>query len=313
MAGAVSGSNAITTDGSTGFLATSQQLPSPTSYSLETWFKTTSTSGGKLIGFGDRQGGYDFNGNAAVSGSYDKQVYMTADGHLKFGVWVGFADTITSGNAYNDGQWHQVVATQSSNGLNLFVDGAKVAHDGQTSNQSYNGYWRVGGDNLGGWPNAGNQFFAGSLDETAVYDHALNLAAVQSHYAASGRTPPPSTVPTDNYGKAVYNDSPANYWRLDETGGASTAADSTDNSTTGNYVGGVTQGAPGALGATGTRGDLRRQHRQRHLDQPDRRPEPVRAGAVVQHHDHQRRQADRLRQRPDRKQRQLRQARLHDQ
>src|SRR5206468_12068008 len=125
----------------------------------------------------------------------------------------------------NDGQWHQVVATQSSNGLNLFVDGAKVAHDGQTNNQSYNGYWRVGGDNLGGWPNAGNQFFAGSLDETAVYDHPLNLAAVQNHYAASGRTPPASNAPTDNYGKAVYNDNPANYWRLDETSGT-TAADS---------------------------------------------------------------------------------------
>ncbi len=251
QAGAVSGSTAVTTDGATGFISTSQQLPSPTSYSLETWFKTTSATGGKLIGFGDRQGGYDFNGNPAVSGSYDKQVYMTPDGHLKFGVWVGFADTVTSTAAYNDGQWHQMVATQGSNGLNLFVDGAKVAHDGQTSNQSYNGYWRVGGDNLGGWPNTGNMWFDGSLDETAVYDHPLNLAAVQNHYAASGRTPPPSNVPADNYGKAVYNDNPANYWRLDETGGASTAADSTDNSTTGNYVGGVTQGAPGALGATG--------------------------------------------------------------
>ncbi|MFL6164067.1 MAG: Ig-like domain-containing protein [Jatrophihabitantaceae bacterium] len=251
VAGAVTGSTAVTTNGATGFISTSQQLPSPTNYSLETWFKTTSTSGGKLIGFGDRQGGYDFNGNPAVSGSYDKQVYLTADGHLKFGVWVGFADTVTSGNAYNDGQWHQVVATQSSQGLNLFVDGAKVAHDGQTNNQAYNGYWRVGGDNLGGWPNASGMFFNGSIDETAVYDHALNLGAVQSHYAASGRTPPPSTVPADDYGKAVYNDNPANYWRLDEPGGASTAADSTDNSTTGNYVGGVTQGAPGALGATG--------------------------------------------------------------
>ena len=42
-----------------------------------------------MIGFGDRQGGYDFSGNAALSGQYDKQVYMTHDGHLKFGVWVG--------------------------------------------------------------------------------------------------------------------------------------------------------------------------------------------------------------------------------
>ena len=252
QAGAVSGSTAITTDGATGFLATSQQLPGPTSYSVETWFKTTSTTGGKLIGFGDRQGGYDFSGNPALSGSYDKQVYMTADGHLKFGVWVGFADTITSGNAYNDGQWHHVVATQGGNGLNMFVDGAKVAHDGQTNNQPFSGYWRVGGDNLGGWPDASGLFFNGSIDETAVYDHALNLGAVQSHYAASGRTPPPSTVPADNYGKAVYNDNPANYWRLDETGGATTAADSTDNNTTGNYVGGVTQGAAGAIGPVGS-------------------------------------------------------------
>ncbi len=252
QAGAVSGSPAITTDGASGFLATSQQLPSPTSYSVETWFKTTSTTGGKLIGFGDRQGGYDFNGNPALSGSYDKQVYMTSDGRLKFGVWVGFADTVTSAATYNDGQWHHVVASQGSNGLNLFVDGAKVGHDGQTSNQSYNGYWRVGGDNLGGWPDQpASVFFNGSIDETAVYDHPLSLGAVQSHYAASGRTPPPSTVPTDDYGKAVYNDAPAHFWRLDETGGAATAADSTDNNTTGNYVGGITQGVPGALGATG--------------------------------------------------------------
>ncbi len=245
---------------------------------METWFKTTSTTGGKLIGFGDRQGGYDFSGNPALSGSYDKQVYMTSDGRLKFGVWVGFADTVTSATAYNDGQWHHVVASQGSNGLNLFVDGAKVAHDGQTNNQAYNGYWRVGGDNLGGWPDQpASVFFNGSIDETAVYDHPLSLAAVQSHYAASGRTPPPSTVPSDDYGKAVYNDAPANYWRLDETGGAATAADSTDNSTTGNYVGGVTQGAAGRARRHRARGELQRQHRQRHLDQPDRRPEPVRA------------------------------------
>ncbi|MBV9821834.1 MAG: fibronectin type III domain-containing protein, partial [Actinobacteria bacterium] len=188
-----------------------------------------------------------FNGNPALSGSYDKQVYLTNDGRLKFGVWVGFADTLTSTNSYNDGQWHHVVASQGSNGMNLFVDGAKVAHDGQTGNQSYAGYWRVGGDNLGGWPDQPTSvFFNGSIDETAVYDHPLSLAAVQSHYAASGRTPPPSTVPTDTYGKAVYNDAPADYWRLDETSG-STAADSTDNNTTGTYVGGVTQGAAGAI------------------------------------------------------------------
>ena len=183
----------ITVNGATGYVSPPPSRLTVDHYSVETWFKTTSTTGGKIIGFGDQQGGLDFNGNPTVSGAYDKQIYMTNDGRLAFGVWVGFADTLTSATAYNDGQWHHVVGSQGRKGLNLYVDGAKVAHDGQTHNQAYTGYWRVGGDNLGGWPNQPtSNFFDGSLDETAVYDHPLTLAAVQSHYAASGRTPPPS-------------------------------------------------------------------------------------------------------------------------
>jgi len=250
-AGAVPGNTAITTNGSTGYASSTVKQASPSTYSVETWFKTTSTTGGKLIGFGDQQGGLDFSGNPVQSGSYDKQVYLTNDGHLVFGVYVGYADTLTSANAYNDGQWHQVVGTQGPLGLTLYVDGAKVGHDTQTQNQSFAGYWRIGGDNLNGWPNQPtSNFFAGSIDETAVYDHALGLSAVQNHYAASGRTPPPSTVPTDAYGKAVYNDAPSTFWRLDETSGT-TAADSSDNGSIGSYVDGVVQGAGGAI-STGT-------------------------------------------------------------
>jgi len=250
-AGAVAGNTAITVNGSTGYVSSTTKQDSPSSFSVETWFKTTSTTGGKIIGFGDQQGGLDFDGNPALSGSYDKQIYLTTDGRLAFGVWVGFGDVLTSSNAYNDGQWHHVVGAQGPQGMTLYVDGAKIAHDSQTQSQSYAGYWRIGGDNLGGWPNQpASNFFAGALDETAVYDHPLSLASVQNHYAASGRTPPPASSPSDAYGKAVYDDAPATYWRLDETSGA-TAADSSGNGSTGNYVGGVAQGAGGALGATG--------------------------------------------------------------
>ncbi|HEX8768747.1 MAG TPA: LamG domain-containing protein, partial [Jatrophihabitans sp.] len=208
-AGAVAGNTAITTNGSTGYVSSAIKQASPTSFSVETWFKTTSTSGGKIIGFGDQQGGLDFNGNPTLSGSYDKQIYLTNDGRLAFGVWVGFADVLTSATAYNDGQWHHVVGAQGPAGMTLYVDGAKAAHDSQTQSQSYSGYWRIGGDNLGGWPNQpASNFFAGALDETAVYDHALSLTSVQNHYAASGRTPPPAPGPADSYGKAVYNDAP---------------------------------------------------------------------------------------------------------
>ncbi|MEO7261960.1 MAG: LamG-like jellyroll fold domain-containing protein [Jatrophihabitantaceae bacterium] len=250
-AGAVAGNTAITVNGSTGYVSSTAKQDSPSSFSVETWFKTTSTTGGKIIGFGDQQGGLDFNGNPTTSGSYDKQIYLTNDGRLAFGVWVGFADVLTSSTAYNDGQWHHVVGSQGPQGLTLYVDGAKTAHDGQTQNQAYSGYWRIGGDSLGGWPNQpASNFFAGAIDETAVYDHALSLTSVQNHYAASGRALPPAPGPTDAYGQAVYNDAPATYWRLDETSGA-TAADSSDNGSLGNYVGGVVQGVAGALGAAG--------------------------------------------------------------
>ena len=53
----------------------------------------------------------------ALSGSYDRHVYMDNDGQLTFGVWTGITNTITDRrSAYNDGQWHHVVATQGADG-----------------------------------------------------------------------------------------------------------------------------------------------------------------------------------------------------
>ncbi len=186
--GAIAGNSAITTNGSTGYVTAAKLQPSPSIFSVETWFKTSSMSGGKIIGFGNEQGGLDFNGNPKLSSQYDKHIYLTNDGHLAFGVYVGHPDVLTSANRYNDGRWHQVVGTQDASGLTLYVDGARAAHDSQTRNQAYNGYWRVGGDNLAGWPNRPvRNFFPGSIDEAAIYNHALSPTSVRNHYTASGR------------------------------------------------------------------------------------------------------------------------------
>ncbi len=100
------------------FVSSNAQFANPTVYSLEAWFKTTTTSGGKIIGFGDVQTG--------ISTNYDRHVYMQNDGRLVFGAWTGVANTITSASAYNDNAWHHVVATQSGNGMKLYVDGELV-------------------------------------------------------------------------------------------------------------------------------------------------------------------------------------------
>jgi large repetitive protein len=243
--GAVTGdaNPGLGTDGSTGYVYSERRHDRPAQFTLETWFKTTTTSGGKLIGFG--------NGQTNLSGNYDKHVYMTNDGRLVFGVWNGHADTLTTSGSYNDGQWHQVAASQGAGGMALYVDGVRVGRNSVSTSQDYSGFWRVGGDNLNGWPSQPSSFFfGGTLDETAVYPSVLTGSQISAHYRLSGRTPNLPQPPSDPYGQAVFNDGPDSYWRLGEASGTS-AADSSGNQTGGTYSTGVTYGAAGALSGTG--------------------------------------------------------------
>ena len=168
-------STAIGFDGTDQIVYSDKRTTVPSQYSIETWFKTTTTRGGKLVGFG--------NNTTRASGNYDKHVYMRNDGRLVFGVWTGTARTITTPASYNNGSWHHVVATQGSSGMALYVDGAQVGTLNESNSQSYSGYWHVGGDNLNGWPNQpSSNYFAGQIDETAIYPSVLSAAQVQSHF-----------------------------------------------------------------------------------------------------------------------------------
>src|SRR6266536_3234861 len=157
---------------------------------IECWFKTTTNTGGKLVGFGSSQTG--------MSANYDRHVYMMNDGQVVFGVYAGKIVAIESPRSYNDGQWHHVVAVLGpSTGMVLYMDGQNVGTNSTTSAQAYTGYWRVGGDNLkGGWkldpwtnvqgltsPNS--YYFQGSIDEVAVYGYAFGASRVAEHYAAN--------------------------------------------------------------------------------------------------------------------------------
>ena len=234
--GAINGdSNAASTfDGaSDGEAGTTAPITGPNTYTVEAWVNTTSTSGGKIIGFGNSQIGTD-------SGNYDRQIYMDNSGHLTYGVYNNGTFTVTTAGTYNDGQWHLVVGTLSSAGLVFYVDGKKVgANPGTTVGQPYTGYWRVGGDNLNGWPNQPtSNYLGGSIDEAAIYPSALSLGQVQQQYTDSGRTINVPTAPTDTYGKTVFNAAPDLYWRLDDASGP-TAKDASINGDDGTYSGGV--------------------------------------------------------------------------
>jgi signal peptidase I len=173
-----SSSPALTLDGSTGYISTPTPVSSPEVFSLEMWFNTTTTTGGKLIGFGTAQTG--------TSSQYDRHVYMTDSGHLIFGVYVSGTDTITSPLTYNDGNWHHMVATLSSTGMKLYVDGAEAAsNSGIADGEPDTGYWKIGYDNLSGWPSAPTSYyFKGTIDDAAVYSTALTASQVTAHHAA---------------------------------------------------------------------------------------------------------------------------------
>jgi len=167
---------AYTFDGSTQYLATTKSFINPTTFTLSLWFKTTTTSGGKLIGFDQYQ---------TTSGQFDRHIYMTNSGQLIFGIYNSGTQTITSPISYNDGYWHHVVVTLSSTaGSVLYVDGISVASSAtMTVPEPHNGYWRIGYDNLSGWPSAPTSYyFAGQIDDVSIYDRALSAAEVSTSH-----------------------------------------------------------------------------------------------------------------------------------
>jgi signal peptidase I len=158
-----------------GINANSAVTPSG-AFSVEAWVKTTSTSGGRILGFGNATG-------QTTSTTVDRQLYLAPTGKVYFGI--GSAKTtIPSTSAINNGAWHHVVGTYTSgpNGMKLYVDGVLQGQSSATP-QSFSGYWRAGGEHLTGWAgNPNDDYFEGSLDELAVYTDVLTPAEISSHF-----------------------------------------------------------------------------------------------------------------------------------
>lgn len=179
--GAIAGNTAIATYGNDRSLVHADaRSASGAAYTVQVWFKANGIGkGGKLVGFEEAQ--------TAFGARSDRSLYMLNDGRLAFGTMPGSAKAITSTRRYNDGAWHMATVTQSSGGTVLYVDAVRVATGTATGAAAYSGYWRLGGGNLKAWPNQPtNSYFAGSLDEFAVYPAALPAATVTAQYKARG-------------------------------------------------------------------------------------------------------------------------------
>jgi hypothetical protein len=69
--------------------------------------------------------------------------------------------------------------------MKLYVDGVLRASNASiTTSQNYQGYWHVGFNSISrGWPSGpSSPYFAGSIDEVAVYPAVLSAAQVAAHH-----------------------------------------------------------------------------------------------------------------------------------
>ncbi len=151
----------------------------PTVFTVEAWIRTSSTTGGRILGFGDRNG-------STNSTKIDRQLYLAPTGTVYFGIGTA-KTTVASTAALNDNAWHHVVGTYATgtNGMRLYVDGVLQGQTKATT-QAFTGYWRAGGESMTGWAgNPSNANFDGTLDELAVYTKVLTPARVQAHYDAA--------------------------------------------------------------------------------------------------------------------------------
>lgn len=228
--GPIAGETASKFDGTATSTINSQyNMYGPRVFSAQAWFRTTTTTGGEILGYGTAATG--------LSGTNDRAVFMTNAGKLVFDLYPGAHKSVTSPATYNDGQWHQVTATFDGTMMSLLVDGVAVAsrNDGVYP-WWQNGYWRIGGDKLTGMSGVpSSAYFNGDIANVAIYPSALSRQKVADQYVLAGRTTTVPAAPADLYGAAVYGDDPDLYWRLGDASGSTTAADSSRTLNTGDY------------------------------------------------------------------------------
>ncbi|HTC71017.1 MAG TPA: LamG-like jellyroll fold domain-containing protein [Acidothermaceae bacterium] len=176
---------------------TGMATPGPMVYSEVIWFKTTSTTGGKLIGLENNRTGV--SDSSGAGGQYDRMIYMDANGELWFGVYDNTEIVTHSQAGLNDGNWHMAAATMSATtGMSLYVDGKLVGTNANTISETETkaSFWRVGCGNLAGWgadwtgagapgnveANNLNYPFNGSLDEATVWFSTLTAAQIAFLY-----------------------------------------------------------------------------------------------------------------------------------
>jgi hypothetical protein len=173
-AGAIPGDadGSLVFDGTDDYVRVARQISDD--FSIELWLNSTQGIG---TGAAWTTGAGLVDANTAGT-TNDFGISLTSEGRVLAGT--GNPDTtIQSGTGYNDGAWHHVVFTRvrSSGALTLYVDGQQAA----TGTGGTNALTASANIDVGRLQTAAN-YFAGRIDEVAIYNTALPGPTVTAHY-----------------------------------------------------------------------------------------------------------------------------------
>lgn len=147
--------------------------PNGGGWSMEAWINPTALSGTHEI---VRLGGAD-------------GWFLRHDGTLVTTLW-GFAGGVmaqpSGGNIPSAGVWTHVVGTYDGAFIRHYINGVLAYSTAET--RVFNPT-NTGPVIIGAQADTGGEFFAGGLDEVAVYGYALDAATIAAHYAGRSITP----------------------------------------------------------------------------------------------------------------------------
>jgi hypothetical protein len=177
-AGALSAetNTAVTFNGTTGYATVARQIQDD--YSIEFFFKSTAGKVTASTSWNQGSGMVDADSTGTKD---DFGISLRSDGVIMAGNGAtgGTDVTLLSPTGYNDGNWHHVVFTRvkASGAITLYVDGVSVASGtGNTTSETSPTTITFGRIN------GATNYFAGTLDEVAIYNSALNATTVSNHY-----------------------------------------------------------------------------------------------------------------------------------
>lgn len=198
-------------DGSNDYVSTTVTAARSNIISVSTWIKPTSamTTRQDFLESGDAAAYSTNNWIFSVKGNYGNTAGLSVLGYSPS----GSSDLSTAGGVLTQNAWNNVVFTSDGTTVKIYVNGIL----------STSGAIAINGNNTTGEfigsSSGGSSPFAGSIDETRIYNRALSPAEIKKLYD--------------------WAPAPIAHWKLDEKTGTS-ANDSSGNGNTGTLTNGPT-------------------------------------------------------------------------